>query len=130
MIERRSECGIISLHISDLADAARFVARRYHAVAPGNRQRKGLFAQNMEPRRECGDGKIGMKGVGKGNDDRIEIAAEKVVETAAKFGDAIAVSQRGQHCLRRFDQGDEFKPRLVFPQKKSMLRLTHKASTA
>ena len=85
------------LHVGDLQHLAGAVARRRDPVAAGERQGQRLLAQHMQPGFERGDRKIGMEGIGRGDDHRIETAAEQALDVGCTCCETVTLPQRLAH---------------------------------
>ncbi len=128
-LQRALEGGIVPLHVSDLQHLARAIARCGDPVTAGERQGQRLLAQHMQARFERGDRKIGMKGIRRRDDHRVETATEQALDVGIDMLKTVTIAQRLAHRGRCIRERDERKARTLLPQIEGMLRLTDQAGT-
>ena len=97
-IERAPICRVVTLHVRHLHDAAGAIAGGRNLVATGDVQRQRLFAQDMQSGVQRADGKLGMEGIGRRDDQRVEIAAEQALEIRVQHLDAVAGTYFAAHA--------------------------------
>ena len=82
----------------------------------------------MQPGFERRNGEIGVKGIGRRDDHRIQTATEQALDVRMDMLETVTIAQRLAHRGRRIRERDEREPLAFLPQIEGMLGLAHQAS--